>query len=262
MIQSINAQLVDEISVAAHAAEQSIPIKSVQKAFDKAKPFDNSSSFTYKQGKTFHITLREGTNTLIVLPKGEIIQDYILGDTQNFKFVPFTSEWKNRGEIRPKRADVDTNLTITGRSGNIYLFYLRTESVVSSKLPHFIIYIKDKNLPKVKPEKKHLSSQDLDYLRTREVTTLTEINRRYKILQDDSPIKPSDIFDDGHGWTYFRFGDKNLDLVKQLPQIYKVVGQKDMLVNSMVKGGFIIVKTISDKWTIRTEDDYVCVRAI
>jgi hypothetical protein len=50
---------------------------------------------------------------------------------------------------------------------------------------------------------------------------------------------PKTIFDDGV-WTYWQYGDKNLNSTSKLPVIYAVVDGHDMPVNSKIEGGYLI----------------------
>ncbi|WP_104712524.1 TrbG/VirB9 family P-type conjugative transfer protein [Helicobacter cetorum] len=79
------------------------------------------------------------------------------------------------------------------------------------------------------------------------------------------PLKPSkdiqafEIFDDGK-YTYFKF---NRDLsVFKFPYPYKVVDKYDSPINSKIVGNYIIAEDVSDKWTLRLGDEYVCVHKL
>lgn len=72
-------------------------------------------------------------------------------------------------------------------------------------------------------------------------------------------IQSRDIFDDGK-YTYFKY-DRDKSLSK-FPIPYKVVDGYDVPVNSRVVGDYIIAEDVSENWTLRLGDEYVCVAYI
>lgn len=115
----------------------------VQDAWDN--PVANMSSgsvkpgyaqLTWTAGNVLPIKLRNGMVTMINLPEGEQIEDGIVGNDGLFQFDPqkngrsmfVTPEGSNQGS--------DTNLIVTGKSGNKYIFYLRSEPANSSEITY------------------------------------------------------------------------------------------------------------------------------
>ena len=115
----------------------------VQQAWDNpnANMADGSvkpgyAQLTWSAGTTLPIKLRSGMVTMINLPQGEQIEDGIIGNDGLFKVE------SNKGGstilINPLETNLggDTNLIVTGKSGNKYLFYLRSEPQNSSEITY------------------------------------------------------------------------------------------------------------------------------
>ena len=85
------------------------------------------AQLTWTPGGVLQIKLRNGMVTMVNLPNGEVIEDGVVGNDGLFQFEPqkggrsmfITPVSSNQGS--------DTNLIITGKSGNKYIFYLRSE---------------------------------------------------------------------------------------------------------------------------------------
>lgn len=90
----------------------------------------------WSAGNVLPVKLRNGMVTMITLPDGEQIVDGVVGNDGLFKFeaqqngrtMYITPEGSNMGS--------DTNLIVTGKSGNKYVFYLRSEPSNSSEITY------------------------------------------------------------------------------------------------------------------------------
>jgi ComB9 competence protein len=94
------------------------------------------AQLTWSQGSVLPIKLRNGMVTMINLPAGEQIQDGTVGEENLFKF-----ELQQNGQsmfISPTGSNygADTNMIVTGKSGNKYIFYLRSEPANSSEITY------------------------------------------------------------------------------------------------------------------------------
>jgi type IV secretory pathway VirB9-like protein len=282
-------QIVDETMSGGLPSEQ-IPdrpmltdsnLKAIQVAFDTSKPTDNILRYEYDANTTYKIRLREYMHSTVVLPKGERIAAYALGDEVNFFFVPLSKKWKeteNVFEIWGKFHGADTNLTVFGESGHVYSFYLRNDSIQSPYMPNLVVYIEDPTVV-VAPEEKEFEDwteaqeeagtntegkagsvdDGPEYLRDLPLIDPAAISYKYEPYGGDMDLAPLRIFDDGH-FTYFQFADKNLDKIHRLPAFYRVVDGYDTPVNTRIIKGTVIAETISDKWTLRSGDAHLCVR--
>jgi ComB9 competence protein len=94
------------------------------------------AQLTWTPGAVLPIKLRNGMVTMVNLPAGEEIADGVVGNDGLFQFDPqkngrsmfITPEGANQG--------ADTNLIVTGKSGNKYIFYLRSEPANSSEITY------------------------------------------------------------------------------------------------------------------------------
>lgn len=87
------------------------------------------------------IRVREGMITLLNFPNWELVEDIYLGDSSSFD-GQITGP--NTVLLYPKKGanvGVDTNIVIFGRSGNKYVFYLKSEGVNTERLTNSIIDI-------------------------------------------------------------------------------------------------------------------------
>lgn len=275
--------IVDEIATGATpgAAFTNRPMRTetnlqaVQKAFDESDPRANVRNYNYSPGITYKVRLREFMHTAIILPPGERIAAFSLGDSVNFHFLPLGKKDDSLQHVFEVWADypgADTNLIIYGGSKNVYNFYLRCDSVGSPHLPDFIVHIKDDGLdgdktklaakevaPAPAPAKQ--AEPDGEYLRSLPLVDPGKISYAYKIKAGDSGLAPIRIFDDGY-FTYFQFSEEpNLDKVQRLPVPYRVADGFDVPVNTRTVGGTVIAEMLSDKWTLRNGDSHLCIRS-
>ena len=96
------------------------------------------SKYYWNSGLVLPIRLREGMITLMNFPKWELIEEVFFGDTVTF-FGEIAAP--NGLLIFPKQPGADTNLIVFGRSGNRYVFYLRSETYNTERITHSIVDI-------------------------------------------------------------------------------------------------------------------------
>ena len=287
----------DDIGVADMGMVSGLDLRHVQRAFDDSKASANVVMFNYVRTDTYKVLLREAMITTLILPEGEEIRGHLLGDENFFSFSSRKMEEvkglksalpQNVAIIEPVNPGVDTNLTIFGTSGNIYSFYLRTDSIRSPTVPHLIAYVNDPSLSSnvasalsingtdkalaASPDNQNKASTDTtdkslladnpkgDYLRELPAIDPTLINRNYEIVSKLNDLAPLEIFDDGIGFTYFKFGD-NFDK-RDAPALYQVVDGFDVPVNMETINGHYVAKLMSDSWTLRLGKKHLCIRKI
>lgn len=93
------------------------------------------AQLTWSTGSVLPIKLRNGMVTMVSLPAGEVLLDGVVGNDGLFDFQKqsdgafiVTPMGSNQG--------ADTNLIVTGKSGNKYIFYLRSEPANSSEITY------------------------------------------------------------------------------------------------------------------------------
>ncbi len=87
------------------------------------------------------IRLREGMITLVNFPSWEMIEDIFIGDNATFDGQ---ISGPNSLLLYPRKGanvGVDTNIIVFGRSGNRYVFYVKSEAVNTERLTNSIIDI-------------------------------------------------------------------------------------------------------------------------
>lgn len=270
LVPPLSAAVRDETSSIGDSANNDMifpeSLNSVQTAFNKSKESANVAVFKYAAQNAYKVRLRTAIETLFVLPAGETIVSYSIGDSLVFNYKPILTKnyaTHNLFTVRPIAAGADTNLIIVGSSGRIYKFYLRSDNHKSAFLPHFTIYV---SLDGAIPE---LGSLKIDEAIIGEPqngivhfvsgkVNLSEANFAYMSLKGgDAKLTPSAIFDDGR-FTYFYFKRKSGE-PRNLPVVYRVADGYDTPVNSRVEGDYLIAETISDRWTLRAGEAYLCI---
>lgn len=275
-----------------HAMRTAVSLNAIQKAFDDSDPRENVVMFKYDRGTIYKLRLREFMSTTVVLPKGEAIDAYNLGDDKNFTFIPYggkdkkadSDKLENVFSIKATYPGADTSLTVMGRSGRFYSFYMRVDSIKSAYMPIFTAFIED-SIPGMVPVAKAApdtsdettpasvattkpvkmtgeeAASEAEYLRSLPMVDSANIRLDgYKIAGGDKNLAPVKIFDNGY-WTYFKLSDAaNLDKVK-VPTVYRVVDGYDTPVNVRVEGGTLIAETVSKAWTLRSGEAHLCIRA-
>ena len=94
------------------------------------------ANLTWSTGTVLPLKTRAGMATLVTLPMGEKIADVVVGNGGLFKVdaepggqaMYITPESGNNGN--------DTNMIVTGQSGNKYIFYLRAYPINSSEISY------------------------------------------------------------------------------------------------------------------------------
>ncbi len=94
------------------------------------------ANLTWSTGTVLPIKTRAGMATLVTLPNGEKIADAVVGNDGLFEIKP--DKGGNTMYITPASSNAgnDTNMIVTGQSGNTYIFYLRAYPVNSSEITY------------------------------------------------------------------------------------------------------------------------------
>lgn len=99
------------------------------------------SKYYWSPDLVLPIRVREGMITMLNFPEWELIEDIFIGDSATFDgqisgpstLLLYPKKGANIG--------VDTNIIVFGRSGNRYVFYIRSEGVNTERLTNAIIDI-------------------------------------------------------------------------------------------------------------------------
>ena len=87
------------------------------------------------------VRLREGMITLINFPEWEMIEDIFIGDNATFDGQIAAPNSLLLYPRKGANVGVDTNVIVFGRSGNRYVFYVKSEAVNTERLTNSIIDI-------------------------------------------------------------------------------------------------------------------------
>jgi type IV secretory pathway VirB9-like protein len=91
----------------------------------------------YGPHDVIHVNTRVRFTTLIVLPKDEIILDYVCGD----KDVWVVDGQENFAYVKPSKEGLETNLNLVTQAGNIYSFILTEVSGTSTKTADLKVFV-------------------------------------------------------------------------------------------------------------------------
>ena len=94
------------------------------------------AQLSWSAGSVLPIKLRNGMVTMVTLPNGEKISDAIVGNTGLFEIQATQGDRTMFLSPNPDNQGSDTNLIVTGASGNKYIFYLRSEPSNSSEVTY------------------------------------------------------------------------------------------------------------------------------
>jgi type IV secretory pathway VirB9-like protein len=263
-------------------------LDAVQEAFNTSSEQDNIK--VCAQSKTAICKLRLRERMPAVMTFNEDVRSFVLGDGLNFAFSSVDGS-RNIYKLEGYYPGADTNLTIVGESGLIYSFYIRIDSIASKFVSDFVVNVygnplfissskealikqrdwdaknpkqfSDKASIKVKEAHikaaKETTKKAIDYLDTKPNVQVEHLNFNFEIVNGDQALMPKSVFDDGL-WTYWQYGNQNLNTVDKLPVPYAVVDGHDMPVNSRIEGGYLITEGVSQKWTLRSGERYACVK--
>ena len=243
------------------------------------------AQLTWTKGAVLPIRLRNGMVTMINLPEGEVIEDGVIGNEGLFQMSPqkgsstiyMTPVATNQGS--------DTNLIITGKSGNKYLFYLRSEPANSSEISYSQVDIvldgrstlsstttsssnsQTSGMNSIFPSKTKTSTlgvdgEDYGWIKTMKIDP-SEFRFDLDIFvpnPDDFVIAPERVWRD-RIFTYIDFGDKVIAMT-QRPVVSLLVEGGESPVGFRTdgeNGRLLIVEAVGDM-VLRSGQRIVCIK--
>ena len=107
------------------------------------------AQLTWSPGAVLPLKLRNGMITMVTLPNGEQIESAYTGDTTQFDIQDGAIGSRTFFiSPTPSNQGNDTNLIVSGKSGNKYIFYLRAEPTNASEITYSQVdVIMDGNAP-------------------------------------------------------------------------------------------------------------------
>jgi len=94
------------------------------------------ANLTWSTGTVLPIKTRSGMATLVTLPAGEKIEDYLIGNQGLFTIDAVQGNQYMYIQPTEENQGSDTNLIVTGQSGNRYIFYLRAYPINSNEISY------------------------------------------------------------------------------------------------------------------------------
>ncbi|MEE1111136.1 MAG: TrbG/VirB9 family P-type conjugative transfer protein [Alphaproteobacteria bacterium] len=94
------------------------------------------AQLSWSPGSVLPIKLRNGMVTMVTLPNGEQIADAVVGNTGLFTIDATQGDRTMFISPEPSNQGSDTNMIVTGKSGNKYIFYLRSEPANASEITY------------------------------------------------------------------------------------------------------------------------------
>ena len=99
------------------------------------------SKYYWSPDLVLPVRLREGMITMINFPDWEMIEDIFIGDNATFDGQIASPNSLLLYPRKGANVGVDTNIIVFGRSGNRYVFYVKSEAVNTERLTNSIIDI-------------------------------------------------------------------------------------------------------------------------
>lgn len=99
------------------------------------------SKYYWSPDLVLPIRLREGMMTLINFPDWELVEDIYIGDSATFDGQISGPSTLLLYPRKGANVGVDTNIIVFGRSGNRYVFYVKSEGINTERLTNSIIDI-------------------------------------------------------------------------------------------------------------------------
>lgn len=93
------------------------------------------AQLSWSPGTVLPLKLRNGMVTMVTLPNGEQIADAVVGDKELFQIKG--TQGDRTLYLTPMQAtESDTNMIVTGQSGNKYIFYLTNAGIESDEISY------------------------------------------------------------------------------------------------------------------------------
>jgi hypothetical protein len=203
------------------------------------------------------LTLKLRYSTMIHLPDGDELLDFVCGDTANWTITPIA----NYLHVKPNKESAHTNLTVVAASGRTYTFLLKESSTDKADL---IVYVQAdppiQGRPKFAPiAQVEAIEQELKETRAAVVVAqglgeqaAAEVKANYPTAMrfPYEPLPYRKPFLVRGMWTDGTMTFARLD-TKELPALYELKDGAASLVNFQVKDGvYVIPKVLSEGYFV------------
>ncbi len=261
----------------------SLPLGTLQRSWDRPSAASGQTApgvihYMWHSDFVMGVRTRDFMVTTLILPQWEKANEFYVGDPVVFETKKIRA---NVLAVRSRNAGADSNLTILGATGNVYNFYLRSETWNSTQVSDLTVYVDaPRNADDADGEGGGGASAASatatpaddtagygvvagmpDYLR-RIVFRPEDLRfdmKMYARNESDGDIAPERVFEDGI-FTYFDFGDRSDSVAR--PVIHHLVDDVDTVVNTRTAGprGSVLVAEAVGDFTLRNGNRVICVR--
>jgi len=234
----------------------------------------------YAPDNLMYFRTREAMYTSVRLPEDEVIEEIAIGDPDLFEVL---RRRNNLFLVRPTQPGADHNITVIGRTGRIYPFYVSSEGANASKIPDILVdvvlpkqSIRTSNSPSIQTHGAGTyygtpgrGSQTLD-ART-ESDWLREVGFRPENVVHDleafapananaAGIHPENVFRDDR-WTYIYYGENAAHMTEWPVANLIVQGVEEPVQQDTAgpQGRMLIVKAIGDI-VLRNGQKIICIK--
>lgn len=238
----------------------------------------------WSTGSVLPLKIRNGMVTMVTLPNGEQISDIVIGDSGLFDIGATKGERTMYITTMGDNMGADTNMIVSGQSGNTYIFYLRSEPTETSEITHSQVdVILDGNAKIPTTSAKTVSGAGMKSIFNKPATTLNTVGvdgedygwiKSMKIdpsefrfdldifvpNPDDYVIAPERVWRD-RIFTYIDFGDKVISMT-QRPVVSLLVEGGESPVGFRTDGEdgrLLIVEAVGDM-VLRSGQRIVCIK--
>ena len=243
------------------------------------------AQLAWESGTVLPVKLRNGMVTMVNLPKGEQIEDAVVGNEGFFQINGNQGGRTLYITPAPDNMGSDTNLIVTGKSGNVYTFYLRSEPSNASEITYSqvdVVLDGGARLPmagaatapsggamnsifkntNTKSTSIGVDGEDYDWIKTMKIDP-SEFRFDLDIFvpnPDDYVIAPERVWRD-RVFTYIDFGDKVISMT-QRPVVSLLVEGGESPVGFRTDGQdgrLLIVEAVGDM-VLRSGQRIVCIK--
>ncbi|WP_020593235.1 TrbG/VirB9 family P-type conjugative transfer protein [Kiloniella laminariae] len=266
----------------------------IQTIWNDTIPSEGVYEYTRCENCVYKVRTREFMVTSVILPKGVAIHSFDVGDGAEFQV-------KQRADnilaIQPASSGKDTSLQVYTKSGEVYPFYIRSESFNSKNVPDLVVRIdntglEDREIIKTSRVITPMFSDDKPAIETEasndaKASSLEALKSGYtpppkdasgaatdfvksaafdpsKLrgwgdykLWGDDRLRPETVFRDDQ-FTYIQFGENWKDI--ELPTAYVVVDGIDELVNTRIQGSTFIIESTQPLISLKSGQAFLCLQ--
>lgn len=252
----ITPEIIDESVIEQEAGQYgemkriNNPLGTIQKKWDERNDKAGIYTVMYSHDQIIKLRLREYMKSIIILPTWEVAEHILVGDESVLKVHLLENQkiiLESQGYV-----GVDTNLQVVGRSGNVYLFYIRIEGYNSNFIPDLKTYVLSRIM--VKNITKSVRKKSDDYLEEINYKP-SEISFNYQ-MYGSKKIAPKFVFNDGYRTWLFYGNEINK---KEIPAVYAIIDTKEALINSTLINKSVVISYVGDL-TLKLGKEQTCLR--